>query len=259
MRKLVLLLISCSVAVLLVAGMALAATKRCPDTNINDDCRGTQNDDTLIGNQSFENIYGLGGDDRIEGRGDLDSLYGGGGDDKLLGGYGGDLLYPGPGNDTLFGGPYGDLYVFDAGWEKDTIVDGAQDDRNYNEVKIDESVTSGVFVNLTRSSSRAEVRTADGGNTINWASDTIVQNMSSNGRGNDVIRGTNGANSIESQDFEEPYTSADEVYALGGNDFVSVVDVDGEDFVDCGEGNDTVYYSPGDEFRNCEAQEEIDF
>ena len=262
-KRMLLVCLVVTVLLALTAGVALAVTKQCPDTNINDKCLGTRQDDTMLGNnsRSIENIYGLGGDDKLEGFGGFDALYGGGGGDRLLGGKGGDILDPGSGSDTLFGGQGGDLYMFEAGWDRDTIIDGAQDDRNQNKVVIQESVTSGLVVDLLPARSRSEMRTADGRHTANWTADTVMQDVGNMGRGgDDVMRGTNAQNSLESQDsFEEAsITGADKIYAMGGSDFVTVVDKDGDDFVDCGEGNDTVYYSPGDTIRNCETKEEIE-
>ena len=238
----------------LTAGVALAVTKQCND-EYDYVCRGTQGADTLLGTNDSDDIRGLGGDDKLEGRGEPDALLGGGGGDSLLGGYGSDYLSGDAGNDALFGGIGGDLYVFTGGWDRDTIVDGAQAENDPNQVSVNQSVTSGVAVNLVPSASRSEIRTLDGGNTVNWTYKTIVRDVRLEGRGDDLVSGNNAGNFIDGEGSGAS-TGADKVYASGGSDLVSVADGDGDDFVDCGEGDDTVYYSPGDELRNCEVQEE---
>lgn len=248
-----------TVVLALTAGVALAVTKQCSD-EFSYVCRGTQGDDTLLGtNSGADDIEGLGGGDRLEGRGGVDSLFGGGGDDTLLGGYGSDGLRPMSGNDALFGGPgpSGDTYAFDRGWDRDTIVDGAQRENDPNTIRIIPFVTSDLVINLVPSGSRSEIRTRDGANTVNWSATTKMQDVWNEGQGDDVILGNNAANFIQSENFGQADGGADKVYAMGGGDLVAVADNAGDDFVDCGEGNDRVLYNPGDTFRNCEIQEEI--
>lgn len=75
---------------------------------------GRQGDDTLIGGS---------GDDRLYGQADSDTLIGNDGLDRLFGGDGIDFLDGGAGNDQLFGGADIDVFVFSAGYERDTIYD----------------------------------------------------------------------------------------------------------------------------------------
>ncbi|MFN8495747.1 MAG: choice-of-anchor Q domain-containing protein [Caldilineaceae bacterium] len=81
---------------------------------------GTEQDDTLTGDNSANLILGLGGNDTIHGEGGDDVICGGAGDDKLFGEDGHDLLDGGDGNDKAYGGP-GD----------DRLLGGAGDDKLY--------------------------------------------------------------------------------------------------------------------------------
>ena len=65
----------------------------------------------------------MAGDDRLTGANGNDVLDGGGGIDTLIGGNGADSLEGGAGDDSLTGGKGPDLFVFHAGFGKDTIED----------------------------------------------------------------------------------------------------------------------------------------
>ena len=141
MRRTALLLASVAVALLLVSGVALAATKIGGPGD--DALRGTNNPDLLDGRGGDDAIHGKGGDDcptssgfyfLIGGTGD-DEIYGNGGDDCLYGGgdplgpdrpyfeKGEDALYGNGGNDFLNGGQGADEIA--GGDGNDYLVDGA--------------------------------------------------------------------------------------------------------------------------------------
>src|SRR5215216_42602 len=63
---------------------------------------GTQNDDTLDGDDNHNEIRAQGGRDTVYGKGGDDDLYGNGGGDTIYGGTGNDNLYGGGGNDKLY-------------------------------------------------------------------------------------------------------------------------------------------------------------
>jgi len=71
--------------------------------------------DTLIGNDDTNKIYGYGGDDSLYGKGGADVLYGDSGLDNIYGGDGDDTLYGGGDDDTLRGGDGVDEYHGDNG------------------------------------------------------------------------------------------------------------------------------------------------
>ena len=74
-------------AVLLLAGTAFAVTRRCPDN-----CRGTADDDRLVGSAQANTIYAEDGNDRVLGRGGEDALKGGDGRDEVYGQEGNDRV-----------------------------------------------------------------------------------------------------------------------------------------------------------------------
>src|SRR5215218_5508375 len=100
MRKTLLLLTTMALALLLAAGMALAAPITC---QVGVTCKGTSSADTITGTTSNDTIKGRGGDDTITA---LD------GKDKIDGG---------PNNDTMDGGAGNDTYLFANFWGIDRI------------------------------------------------------------------------------------------------------------------------------------------
>ena len=92
MRRTVLALTAMSLALLMAAGVAMAAA-----------VSGTQGNDTLRGTRQADQIYGLNGNDTLYGFAGNDELYGGAGNDNLYGHPGNDEIYGGSGNDNLFG------------------------------------------------------------------------------------------------------------------------------------------------------------
>jgi len=100
MRKTLLLLTTMALALLLAAGVALAATVTC---QVGVACNGTSSADTITGTTSNDTIKGLGGNDKISA---LDGI------DKINGG---------PKNDNMNGGPGNDTYQFASFWGADRI------------------------------------------------------------------------------------------------------------------------------------------
>jgi Ca2+-binding RTX toxin-like protein len=81
----------------------------------------TEGNDTYVGTQYADIVYGLGGNDSVTGDPGMytgnDKIFGGAGNDQLFGLNGNDLLDGGDDNDTL-----------DGGYGQDTLVGGAGDD-----------------------------------------------------------------------------------------------------------------------------------
>jgi serralysin len=77
--------------------------------------RGSEHNDTLIGDNGNNELWGEDGDDIIDGSGGADKLYGDDGDDRLKGGGGADNLFGGYGNDVLRGMEGDDALVGDDG------------------------------------------------------------------------------------------------------------------------------------------------
>ena len=125
-RRTVLLLTTMSVALMLSAGMALAAA-----------FSGSQGNDTLRGTPQADQIYGLSGNDTLYGFAGADELYGGAGSDDLIGSRGDDELYGGSGPDTLLGGPNTD-FINSADRSVD-VVNCGEDDTAFDEVVHDQA------------------------------------------------------------------------------------------------------------------------
>lgn len=98
----------------------------------NDDLDGGSGDDVIYGGAGSDAIKGGSGHDKIDGGEGDDVIEAGSGDDVILGGSGNDLIDGGSGNDrieggagddTLSGGSGHDVFVFAAGFGKDTITD----------------------------------------------------------------------------------------------------------------------------------------
>jgi len=125
MRRTMLLIASMTLALLVVAGVALAqnGVRKVCDTN----CQGTNGDDHLIGTANPNSISGLKGADLIQGNAGKDTLRGNPGGDAVYAGSGEDKVYGGGGNDYVDGG-YASDYI-DTGSGKDTVAakDGFKD------------------------------------------------------------------------------------------------------------------------------------
>jgi serralysin len=97
--------------------------------NGNDAILGLAGNDTLNGGNANDVLDGGGGDDMMTGGNGNDMLFGSFGNDTLMGGNGDDSLDGGAGDDSLTGGKGPDLFVFHAGFGKDTIEDLGNGDR----------------------------------------------------------------------------------------------------------------------------------
>jgi hypothetical protein len=99
-----LILATTVLGVMLLSGVVLA--KQC-DNN----CKGTNSSDTLIGDNSNNTLKALRGPDFVKGLGGGDSLYGNPGDDGVKGGPGRDYIDGGTGGDRLNGQESRDIII----------------------------------------------------------------------------------------------------------------------------------------------------
>ncbi len=121
MRRSILLLAMMLFGLIIVGGVALAATITCGTSS----CTGTNSSDTLNGNTNNNRMAGGGGNDTVKGVGGNDFLFGDQGDDTLQGGNGSDFLNSADfvqGNDTVDGGAGINICVVDKG---DLIADSS--------------------------------------------------------------------------------------------------------------------------------------
>ena len=89
--------------------------------------RGSQHNDTLIGNDEDNSLIGLGGDDELRGGDGGNSLHGGDGNDTIYGGKDDDFISTGAGNDSVEAGAGDDIIFVDTG--NDTIFGGSGADK----------------------------------------------------------------------------------------------------------------------------------
>ena len=103
---------------------------------------GTNDPETLTGDEYADRISGLDGDDELFGLAGNDTLDGGGGWDFLDGGLNDDQLFGGEGDDTLVGGDGADEFVFLAGdISVDEILDFETNNDSISLYGYDESTT----------------------------------------------------------------------------------------------------------------------
>ncbi|WP_143824231.1 calcium-binding protein, partial [Neisseria canis] len=99
---------------------------------------GTNNDDSLSGNNLANFLLGNVGNDRLYGGNGDDILGGGSGNDELQGGSGSDTLDGGSGNDKLYGGSSeADTYVFTKGHGQDVVNDYAYQAEHTDTLRFD--------------------------------------------------------------------------------------------------------------------------
>ncbi len=125
-------------------------------TDAVDEIHGGNGDDIIMGLAGNDKLYGDAGDDRILG-GDGDDLIDGGdgndvligndgGNDQILGGNGDDQLDGGAGDDILTGGNGSDIYKYAAGYGSDTIVEGAGQMGDKDQLDLDDVNLSDVVI-----------------------------------------------------------------------------------------------------------------
>jgi Ca2+-binding RTX toxin-like protein len=125
-RRVGLVLVMMTVALILGSGVALAAY-----------FVGTRDDDKLRGTNRADEMYGLKGDDKIEGRGKDDYIEGGGNNDRLFGDSENDEIYGGRGEDRIEGGEGNDYINAADDFRADTIDCGGGTDEVVYETGVD--------------------------------------------------------------------------------------------------------------------------
>ncbi len=215
----------------------------------NDSLYGGIGQDTIDAGNGNDVIHGQDGHDTIDGGAHNDSIWGEDGNDTILGGSGTDTISGGDGNDTIDGGS--GLDTISGGEGNDSIDGGADND-----------VITGGSGNDTISGNGG-VDNLDGGSgsdfvdytfsTVSWNVDLTAEVASSNfgvipesvrnfegarmGLGNDVVRGTSGANSLYGGDGN------DQLRGLAGNDWLE--GEGGDDVLNGGTGDDFIFGGSG--------------
>jgi serralysin len=173
--------------------------------NHDDDLNGNNGDDILLGESGNDTLNGGTGNDTLEGGTGDDSLIGGSGNDVLVGGYGDDTLKGGAGvdhlrgghnNDSLYGGHDDDFFYGDAG--NDYMHGGRGNDTvDYSAFEVD--------LSISLHNKRAH------GQEIGTDTLKFIDNIVSGG-GDDVLKGTSGANIIDGG------AGDDQIRSLRGSD-----------------------------------------
>jgi len=265
MRRTALLITAVVVAILLAGGVALAVTptkqcragsRVCYGTTGDDVIFGTNRADTIKARAGRDTVYGKGAGDYILGQDDADILYGDQGKDTLNEGPNPDTEYGvscgGTGNDKLVESAGQDQYAFQPNWGHDVISGQGEEVLNdgfrFDGLCFPEPLVSAdLTINFTSGKVFETSATSFNlsPNTVKWTPGVIEFVYS--GSGNDTITGKFGDNEV--------------VHGENGND---IIDVSGDplqsDFVDCGDGtdtltrdlNDTVYVNPSTSQSTCE-------
>jgi Ca2+-binding RTX toxin-like protein len=246
-RTATLLLMVMVAALVLASGVALAInTINCQAGG--NPCYGTPDADVMNGTTGPDDMRSLEGGDTLNAGDEIDSLNGGKGPDTLNGEANNDQLNGGRGSDTLSGAAGDDSYLFANRWGKDTATDNAaasQFDRlSFN------LVTEPVSIDIVRSASRPEARS--GRNTLNFDATLQIAEVDGGSAG-DTIRGDAGndfLNGNEGGDTIVGRAGEDTLVGVMGADTLRAAD-NRKDELDCGGGNDTVFFDKGlDTFLN---------
>ncbi|MEL7453640.1 MAG: calcium-binding protein, partial [Pseudomonadota bacterium] len=215
-------------AILVGAGVAAAALGIGLGVGLSD---GDDDDDDVVDlpapTAGADVLTGTDGDDTIDGLGGDDTISGLAGNDTLIGGDGNDSLDGGAGADTLTGGGGDDTFVSDG---LDTVDGGDGADT------IDLSgLTEGVAIDL-------DVNSAGGSGTP--SQDGAI--VTATGPSGDVIVEVDDVENVVGTAFNDTLFGNNEVNTLDGGAGDDVFhSFGGADFVNGGEGTDTVLFSAG--------------
>ncbi|MBK9237807.1 MAG: Ig-like domain-containing protein [Rhodoferax sp.] len=213
---------------------------------------GTAGNDTLVGGDTSDFMYGLGGDDVLNGNAGNDALNGGPGNDTLNGGDGKDYVAysdatagvvaslvngtvsGGGGNDTLisietvFGSPFADTLTGDSGANAlygragDDTLDGGAGDDILSGDEGNDILVGGLGQDT------ALFYSATSGVSVNLSLGTV----SGGGLGVDTV---SGIERVEGSSY------ADTIIGTTGDD--ALAGWGGDDTIDGGEGNDSTFFS----------------
>jgi Ca2+-binding RTX toxin-like protein len=170
---------------------------------------------TIIGGAGNDTLIGGAGNDTLDGGAGNDTLFGGAGNDTLIGGGDNDTLHGGAGDDTVVGGKGADMAFLGAG--NDTFIwnDGDGSDVVEGQAGFDTLVFNGKNDSTPEQMS---ISANEGRATLSRSQGNIKMDL----------------NSVERI----------ELNALGGNDSVTINDLNGTDVkevaIDLGEGADSI-------------------
>lgn len=236
--------------------------------------------DKLYGGANNDVLFGGDGADEMDGGNDNDQVYGGVGNDKLVGGAGNDMLVGGLGNDTLDGGAGNDLIAFDRNVLAGVVVnlatatitggDGSTDSFMNMEGAIGtdfaDTLTGGTGNDLFYGGAGSDILTGAAGNDLldgGSGDDSLY-----GGAGDDLLEGGLGADHVDGGDGIDTvvleHSGAGISFTVGqftvsGDQYFNVeryrgtqwadtmTGSAGNDYLDGGWGNNTLYGMGGDD------------
>lgn len=223
-----------------------------PDGLANDGSSGENENvpadiERFTGSPANDNISTGTGDAVVEAGAGDDVVTGLGGNDSIYGGEGNDTLNTGPGDDFVIGSDGNDF--IDAGLGDDSMNGGdGTDTLSYashtNPVSIDLGDQSGEVgeYDYLNAESGFEVLSLSGANDSFYGVNGMGEITRVNGgAGNDVLRGTDDANTLHGDDGNDliyTYSGNDQAYGDVGDD--TIYGSDGNDALYGGDGNDTL-------------------
>jgi Ca2+-binding RTX toxin-like protein len=199
---------------------------------------GKEGDDSIIGSNQNDYLFGDEGDDTIEGGTGNDQLDGGTGDDLLQGGNGNDQLDGGTGNDTLIGGLGEDTYYID------NAGDSIQGEDSISGI---DTVYSSISINLA---ANLENLILTGIGNITGAGNSLDNSLTGNDQknilnglgGDDLIYGAGGDDDLYGGDGDDYLYGDDEPSTIDGNDSFSIVASAGKSMISDSSGNYDILY-----------------
>ncbi|MCV6613342.1 MAG: hypothetical protein OIF35_00065, partial [Cellvibrionaceae bacterium] len=218
---------------------------------------GTEGDDHLEGDQSDNELYGLGGNDTLMGFDGNDYLNGGAGNDSLWGDQGDDTLDGGAGDDELYGGDGNDTYIVNLGEGDTTIWDNNWWGDANNTLRLGEGISK-QDISVSREHYDMVISINNSGQTITvvhqffpqltYQSDNYIINAIEFADGSvisaaELYAEVNQAS--EGDDYLVGDAEDNALSGLGGND--RIAGGDGDDRIDGGAGDDTLYGQSGDD------------
>ena len=226
---------------------------------------GGNGDDVLTGGSGNDSLSGDNGSDTLFGGGGADVLSGGNGDDTLTGGAGSDRLFGGNGNDRSIWNPGDGSDLFEGGLGIDTaVVNGGAADETFTVAAVGgrvdfERLGGNPFSIDIGSTEKLVANLGDGNDNFSTSGDlaSAIQLTVDGGGGNDVIHGSNGADTLlggagndllfggAGDDTLTGGAGADQFFGEAGNDTLIWNPGDGTDRFEGGDGIDTALVNGG--------------
>lgn len=135
---------------------------------------GGSGNDFLYGMGGNNTLYGGAGNDALDGGDGADNLQGGAGNDKLTGGAGNDRLEGGQGDDIMTGGAGNDTFVFSAGFGRDRITSGFDNNPSGGQDYLDVSLFG---IGVANFASSVKIAGGTGNSTVITIGDPVNANV----------------------------------------------------------------------------------